>query len=73
MLIPELPELNEYDIFKRQTAEKTVSTLCCENKGSFIRDEKILLRKTIMNTVNTVQKYFLKHPVYLKENLAFFP
>lgn len=71
MLIPELPDLNEYGIFKRQTAEETVSTLCCKNKGSFIRDEKIL-RKTIMNTMDIIQKYFLKHPVYLKENVAFF-
>lgn len=56
MLIPELPDLNEYFIFKRQTAEETVSTLPCKNKGSFIGDEKILLRKTIMNAVDNVQK-----------------
>lgn len=40
-------------------------------KAVLLEMEKIL-RKTIMNTVDIIQKYFLKHPVYLKENVAFF-
>lgn len=72
LLIPELPDLNEYGIFKRhRQQEKLLLAFVVKIKVVFIGDEKILLKKT----VNMIQKipYFLKHRMYLKENEAFFP
>lgn len=59
----------------RGTAEETVFSLCCKNKGSFIRDENIFLEKAVRNTVGIIWKYFifLQYHIYLKENVAIFP
>lgn len=56
LLIPKLPDLNEYGIFERQQ-KKLFLDFAIKIKVVSLEMEKIYLRKTFKNTVNTIQKY----------------